>query len=129
MGVLAAETLSRDRMAPLLRVFAFLGPLPVPQQSAFACRTRLQRLMRLNLARRAIQTAARLDDVEVTLFRSEEHASDEAWDLGWADKCARLRVVPVAGTHHSMFDVLNRRALADQFGEAMGVLGIRAPSP
>ena len=94
----------------------------MPSRGIFICRARLHRLMRIALVQQPLPvTSLRFDDVEVVLLRSEQHAPDEAWDLCWAEHCARLRVVPIAGTHHSMFEGSNRQALADRIREAVGI--------
>jgi acyl-coenzyme A synthetase/AMP-(fatty) acid ligase/thioesterase domain-containing protein len=124
IGMVLAETLSRPAMAPLLRRLARAGRSPpLPLRGVFAFRSWLRTLLRAGMLRRwrAAGPPPRLPDVPVTLFRSAQHGPEEPLDLGWAESCPLLRVIEVPGSHHSMFDGDNRRALCARFLEAHGM--------
>jgi acyl-CoA synthetase (AMP-forming)/AMP-acid ligase II/thioesterase domain-containing protein/acyl carrier protein len=58
-------------------------------------------------------------DVPVVIFRSQERGAHPAHDLGWAALSRSVTIVPVSGTHLTMFDGPNLPALCAAFSTAV----------
>jgi thioesterase domain-containing protein/acyl carrier protein len=54
------------------------------------------------------------------LFRSEDPGLE---DRGWASRCRDLKIIPLAGDHHSMFDQVHLDATAKRFLEVINSYG------
>jgi hypothetical protein len=53
--------------------------------------------------------------VVATLFRSEQRSADPRYDLGWRSLLPDLTVIPVSGSHQTMFEDANLAPLCRLF--------------
>lgn len=67
-------------------------------------------------------------DVPTVLFRSNGHADNAAWGLGWEPRCSNLNVVPVEGDHRAMLELPHRTLLCARFAEAVADVAFAAPA-
>jgi thioesterase domain-containing protein len=59
------------------------------------------------------------------LFRSEDESADHSEDLCWRKRCSNVTLVPVSGTHHTMFDPPHLATLCDRFASIASSAGRR----
>lgn len=122
LGLLAAETLGRPALRPMLRGVARLRMRPpLPLRLRFATEAWLQAFLRASTLRRAFTGVPEPvpADIPVVLFRAAEGAPGETADRGWSARAANLRVVHVPGSHHGIFEAGNRAVLTRRFAEAV----------
>jgi amino acid adenylation domain-containing protein len=96
----------------VLRAFARLAML-LPTRAAFAFHARL--IAELRLSALHAWTLEKLP-IDVTLFTTYDPLSPHP-DYGWGAMCDKLTVIPIGGSHTTVFEPLYRDILCDRFPE------------
>jgi len=110
------------RWAPLLRLTARLGRAPLPGRAGYRLHWRLTHHLMVEMVRRQqVRMAGSVKQLlaPTVLFRSTAHSAGSAEDLGWRPFCPNLSIVPVDGSHSTMFDPPYLEPLAERFTASM----------
>ena len=99
-----------------------LGRAPLPGRIDYQLYWRLNQYLMVEMVRR--QEARMAGSVKqlfapTVLVRSTAHSAGSAEDLGWRLFCPNLSIVPVDGSHGTMFDPPYLEPLAERFTASM----------
>jgi thioesterase domain-containing protein len=113
-----AKRIAGRRRRWIHRIAPPFARLRLPVRLSYHLNNHMRREQQLALVQSwLLQSAsiARLIDVPTVLFRSDDNDADYPEDLGWRKRCSNLIVMPVPGTHRTMFEPPNLAILCDRF--------------
>ena len=120
-GALAGYTARRLTSAHrrwILRIAVRFAHVRLPVRISYQLSHHLQKELQRELVQswllRAVSITGQLD-VPTVVFRSDHEGGDESDDLGWRKRCSNLTIMPISGSHLTMFEQPNLDILCGRF--------------
>jgi amino acid adenylation domain-containing protein len=113
-----ARRLTSDHRRWILRIAARFAHVRLPVRISYQLSHHLQKELQRELVQswlvRAVSLTGQLD-VPTVVFRSDHDRGDYPDDLGWRKRCSNLTIMPVSGSHLTMFEQPNLDILCGRF--------------